>query len=197
MSDMNNNIYRDFEDESGEVSASSGGGNRKFIVLVGILGAIFLIALLVLAVFALYIVPQRNAAQVELAAQINAQNTATAYAATELALYQDQARTATAAAEEAAKPSPTAVVVFPTNTPTPLEAVKADATQDAVGGDLFARTQTVAALLTEAAGGQTTTTALPTTGFADDVGLPGLFGLSLLLIAVIVIARRLRISTTQ
>jgi hypothetical protein len=50
-------------------------------------------------------------------------------------------------------------------------------------------------LLTLAAEGKTATatpSALPTSGFADDVGLPGMFGLALLLVAVIFLARRLR-----
>jgi hypothetical protein len=33
---------------------------------------------------------------------------------------------------------------------------------------------------------------VPKTGFADEVGLPGLFILSIILIAVILLARRLR-----
>jgi len=37
-----------------------------------------------------------------------------------------------------------------------------------------------------------TSTALPNTGFADEVGLPGLFGLALGLILIIFLARRLR-----
>lgn len=201
MSDMNNNdLYTDFEEDGGDYSSSSGSGNRTFMLAIGILGGIFLIALIVLAVFALFIMPQRNAAQQEQAAQINAQNTATAFAVTEMALFQQQAMTTTAEALATVEPSPTSVVVFPTNTPGPELAADADSegTQEPIGGDLFARTQTVAALLTQAAGGgQTTTTALPTTGFADDVGLPGLLGLAILLIAVIVLARRLRVSTTQ
>jgi LPXTG-motif cell wall-anchored protein len=39
-----------------------------------------------------------------------------------------------------------------------------------------------------------TTTALPTTGFADQVGVPGMLALSILLIAVIFLARRLRMA---
>ena len=200
MSDTNNNdLYTDFEEDNSD-SSSSGSSNRTFMLVIGILGAIFLIALIVLAVYALFIMPQRSAAQQEQAAQINAQNTATAYAVTEMALYQEQALTGTAIALANLEPSPTSVVVFPTNTPTPLLALAAESeeTQEAIGGDLYARTQTVAALLTQAAsGGQTTTTALPTTGFADDVGLPGLLGLAILLIGVIFLARRLRMSTSQ
>ncbi|RPJ50306.1 MAG: LPXTG cell wall anchor domain-containing protein, partial [Chloroflexi bacterium] len=39
-----------------------------------------------------------------------------------------------------------------------------------------------------------TATALPSTGFAEDIGLPGLFGLALGLVLVIVLVRRLRLS---
>ena len=201
MSDMNNNdLYSDFEEDGSDYSTSSGSGNRTFMLAIGILGGIFLIALIVLAVFALFIMPQRNAAQQEQAAQINAQNTATAFAVTEMAIFQQQAMTTTAEALATIEPSPTSVVVFPTDTPAPeMEAgAESEGTQESIGGDLFARTQTVAALLTQAAaGGQTTTTALPTTGFADDVGLPGLLGLAILLIGVIFLARRLRVSTSQ
>ena len=197
----NNDLFSDFEEESNDYSEStSSGGNRTFMLAIGILGGIFLIALIVLAVFALFIMPQRNAAQQEQAAQINAQNTATAYAVTEMAIFQEQAMTKTAEALATVEPSPTAVVIFPTDTPTPEISAEEEieGTEISVGGDLYARTQTVAALLTQAAaGGQTTTTALPTTGFADDVGLPGLLGLTILLIGIIFLARRLRMSTSQ
>lgn len=43
--------------------------------------------------------------------------------------------------------------------------------------------------------GTGTPTRLPQTGFAEDVGLPGLFGMALGLVVVIVIVRRLRLST--
>ncbi len=82
-----------------------------------------------------------------------------------------------------------------------------------------ARTATVAALLTQAAQGQPgtqntpgtqgtpqatsqggaglatatpTATALPKTGFAEDVGIPGLLGITVVLIGVILVVRRLR-----
>jgi LPXTG-motif cell wall-anchored protein len=58
------------------------------------------------------------------------------------------------------------------------------------------RTATVSFLLTEAAIGKLTVTptasGLPATGFADDVGVPGLVGLALVLIVVVFLARRLR-----
>lgn len=60
-----------------------------------------------------------------------------------------------------------------------------------------ARTATVAALLTAAAESQdtpeATATELPDTGFVDEVGLPVLGGLALLLLGVIILVRRLRV----
>jgi LPXTG-motif cell wall-anchored protein len=73
-------------------------------------------------------------------------------------------------------------------TPTPVLAAGASPTAD--------RTATVAFLLTEAAVGRLTITptasGLPSTGFADDMGVPGLVGLALVLIVVVFLARRLR-----
>jgi LysM repeat protein len=74
-------------------------------------------------------------------------------------------------------------------TPTPvLAAPGASPTAD--------RTATVAFLLTEAAIGRLTVTptasGLPATGFAEDVGVPGMVGLALVLIVVVFLARRLR-----
>jgi LPXTG-motif cell wall-anchored protein len=106
------------------------------------------------------------------------------------------------------------VVVFATNTfmPSATKAAtqQAAAAADGIGGDLNSRTQTVAALLTQAAGGTTNTTpgagasaggltptTLPTTGFVEEVGLPGMLGLSILLVAVIFFVRRMRLSGGQ
>jgi len=55
----------------------------------------------------------------------------------------------------------------------------------------------VAAFQTQVAAGTQitgTTTALPQTGFAEDVGLPGLLGAAAILLLVIFLARRLRLS---
>ena len=75
-----------------------------------------------------------------------------------------------------------------------------------------ARTATVSAFLTQVvitpSGGETTvaspqpttlstSTALPDTGFADEVGLPGMIGLAILLILIVVLARRLRLAMSD
>jgi hypothetical protein len=57
--------------------------------------------------------------------------------------------------------------------------------------------------LTQAAQAQLTVTALPTstllpnTGFIDDVGAPGLVVMSIALVVVILLARRLRVSPAK
>ena len=115
--------------------------------------------------------------------------------------------------------TPTSVVVFPTNTPAPT-IINAQSTgtpptaQAGVGGpaatestESAARTATIAALMTQVAaggtaqvngtlvvGGPLTPTALPKTGFMDDLGLPALMGMAMLFIFVIFMARRLRVS---
>jgi hypothetical protein len=71
-----------------------------------------------------------------------------------------------------------------------VQAATLDTTPGASGGGSTGGTnQTVVA-------GAGTSTALPATGFADDVGLPGMFGLAMALVLVIMIARRLRLSST-
>lgn len=122
-------------------------------------------------------------------------------------------------------PTDTPVVVLDTATPEPppaenkaelpAPAVQTEmaATQAAGGGQAAtlapgaARTATLAVLLTQvAAGNQTaqpaagggvaaTSTALPSTGFADEIGLPGLFAAALGLMILILLARSLRLTT--
>ncbi len=73
--------------------------------------------------------------------------------------------------------------------------------------NLQTRTATIVAVLTQNAQ-QTltqavkarltgTSTALPKTGFAEDVGLPGLFGMAVGLVIIIVLVRRLRLSPSR
>ncbi len=208
MSDFNSESFAGFEEEP-LVEPSQGDGkkprNRAFLVIVGILGVIFILALIVLAVVALVILPQRNAARAQEAALINAANTATALFATQMAYAQQELSTPTpekptmmAAPMDAGGPTSTPVVVFPTATATiDPDLLETETTAEAYGGppELLARTQTVAALLTQAAAAPThgpAATALPTTGFADEVGLPGLFGLAVVLMVVIFFARKMR-----
>ncbi|MEN6300926.1 MAG: hypothetical protein ABFD51_13610 [Anaerolineaceae bacterium] len=189
------NIDMDSDEDLGveDVSSPETPSNRPFIVVAGILGAITLLAVACIAAYALWYLPNQNKKEAAQLEQINAQNTQIAES-----LIQTQVASA-----YTATPVPTEVVVVPTATPTPVvvEAtevvVVAAPTQDP-------RTATVAALLTQAAQAQQTSavtsvavataTALPTTGFADEVGIPGLLGMAVVLLVVIFLARRLRMA---
>ncbi|MCS6906635.1 MAG: hypothetical protein RML93_01985 [Anaerolineales bacterium] len=165
--------------------------NRTFIFIAIGLIVLALVAVACLAAYALVVVPRQRQAQANQIATVNAQNTEVAKSilATTLA----EAFTPTPAVKATNTPIPatptnTPVVVIPTNTPIPT-------------GD--PRTATVAALLTQAAQATLpavrtptpTATALPATGFADEVGAPMLLGMALFFLAVILITRRLRSAT--
>lgn len=172
-------------------SSSSGGGNRTFLIAAGVLGAIAILTLVCIAIYTLVWRPQQAQQQAMQVATVNAQNTAVALAITQTS----------AAAAATFTPTVTPTQVPDTATPTPTF-VLAQATSTAPSqATLDARTATVAALLTQAAqpqGTQTaqaggpTATALPSTGFADEVGLPAMLGLAFLLVGIIFVARRLR-----
>ncbi len=198
MTDLNDNQFEDFEEEPTPPGEPRPAGNRNFIIAIGVLGGISLLILIVLIIVGLVILPAQSKARKEQAALVNAQNTATSQAATHIAAVKAMA---TATATATAIPSATPVVAIATATVAPQ--VTGTPGTPVVAQDLSARTQTVAALLTQAAGGNGTTTAtpkttaLPTTGFADEVGLPVLLGLALLLVVVIFVVRRLRLSSSS
>jgi LPXTG-motif cell wall-anchored protein len=203
MSDYDNNQqYQGFEEET-PPGGPKGSNNRTFLVAVGVIAGLFLLAVIGLVAYLLLFAGPANVARNQQATLISAQNVATSSAATKrafaalLALTPSATMTPTATQPATATP----VIVLPTDTETPLPSDTA-APGAAIAQDLTARTETVAALLTQAAGGGGvvsatpggTPTALPTTGFADEVGLPGLIGLAVVLLAVIFLARRLRMS---
>ncbi|MGB2957195.1 MAG: hypothetical protein WBB64_14650 [Anaerolineales bacterium] len=198
MNDFDNLEFEEMDSE--ETIASSRGSNRTFLVVAGILGGILLIALLAIAGYALVILPGRDTGQQTQVAEINATNTAIAEGAQLTALVMRGTITPTFTATlppatETLTPGPTNTatatpVLAPTNTPEPTS----EGTQDP-------GTATVAALLTQQAeeGEETpipTATALPETGFADDFGVPGLLLVAGVLMVVIILSRRLRVSST-
>ena len=169
-------------------------GNR-FVVVAGTLGAIMLLAVVAIVIYALVILPEQEAAQPGLsAAQL-----------TDTALAQVIQATNTSTATRTASSTP----VPPTNTPRPTNTPLISPTPDPA-------TQTVNALLTQAALAQTqaaltqtqavsptgptstpgtptaTSSALPDSGFADDIGIPGLLAAAAVLLVVMILARRLR-----
>lgn len=217
------------------------GGNRTFIIVAGIIGAVLLLSIACLALYALVWRPRQAEQQATQVAAINAQNTQIAIAAQQTAQASKPTQTPSPFPEDfqgvieyTIQPGDTLealaerfnttvesilkenegvveddndiilgriirvpvniVVLAPTNTPVVVSPTVAPASPT------IDRTGTVAALLTEAAAGKLTATptasALPTTGFAEDVGVPGLFGIALVFILLIFLARRLRRSAS-
>jgi len=184
--------YEDEEfDYGGEETPPEESNNRTFMIAAGILGGIVLLSLICLGVYALVIVPQRDAAlnQRANAATQDAQVLNAALTATFVSFSLSETPQATATLE----PSLTPVVAEPTETTTPI--LESTGTPDA------AATQTLNALNTQLANStQTviaTTTALPGTGFADEVGLPGLMIMAVTLVVVIFLTRRLRAAPAE
>jgi LPXTG-motif cell wall-anchored protein len=179
--------------------------NRTFLIIAGILGAVALLALMCIAVYAFILYPRTKANQNAQATEVAAQQTLTG---------EIVAGTATSAAQTSVVAAYTATPTItpippsatPTITPTPVVAMPTSAGAGAGGGTVSAnyatataRYTTLEAIVTQnAATANAATvkapqaTTIPKTGFADDVGLPAMLGLAVLLVVVIFLARRLR-----
>lgn len=199
-------IFNDDQPESGgEISspessppgAPEGGqnNNRTFLIVAIILGGIVLLSLVCMAVYAFMIMPgQKSRAQ--------ATSQANAAANTQVAFMQMETQeaalfTATPppAVEPSAMPTETLVVVFASATPMPVPTEDpATATVEALQTKLaFVSQATVTAQKgTPGTPGTPVTQTLAETGFADEVGLPGLLFASIFVIAIIILTRRLR-----
>ena len=192
---MNDFEDMDFEEiGSEETISTSRGSNRTFLIVAGILGGILLIALLAIAAYAVLYLPSRDTGQQTQVAEINATNTAVAEEAQLTAIAKQVTMTPTFTATSPPTNTPT---MIPSSTSTPVLAP----TNTPDGTDDPAATETVAALLTQQAGGGgatpiPTATALPDTGFADDFGVPGLVLVAGVLMVIIILSRRLRTSTS-
>ncbi len=161
--------------------------NRPFVLAAAVIGGLLVLSMICLALYALILAPSRQIARATEAANIILQNTQVAREITETALAEGTTPTASPTpVPPTLTATPTRVVVLPTDTPT------AQVTADP-------RTATAAAAATIAALVQVRTptpTALPATGFADDLGVPSLLLLGGILLVVIIAARRLRAGTS-
>jgi cytoskeletal protein RodZ len=176
--------------------------NRTFLVAIAVLGGVFLLILLAIAAYFVFRVPQNLlATRNTQIASINMANTATSSVMTKVAISAEQTLNA-----PTATPLPTSTST-PTPKPQPTSVIaQATSTNTVAVTPVDTRTATVAALLTQAAQAKLTTTLLPTstqlpkTGFADDVGkvgIPSLVGITLLLLVVIFLVRRMRTSSVS
>ena len=165
--------------------------NRNFLIAVGVILVILVLAIVLLALVAPSIMAQSRNSQLEAAARINAANTATAMAATALAI-QNAATATPAITNTSIPPTKTPIVVLATSTPA--------AGESALSANDQATVQALQTQMAEAQGGGTgvtstpVATALPESGFADEVGIPGLLGMAVVLLVVIFLARRLRMA---
>lgn len=180
-----------FEEEEQPAEESS---NRNFFIIAGILIGIVCLSVVGLGYYALQVLPQQsNVRNTEQAALVE-QNVEVAQALTQAMQSELLSQTPLATATLPPTNTPPVAQASPTGTPAP-ETVAAASTSDP-------QTATVAAALTQAAQAQLTvtflptSTALPTSGFADEAGLPGLVAMTIALVVVILLARRLRATPT-
>jgi len=192
-------------EEPGDETPPEDQKNRTFIIIAAIIGAVLLLIMIIGGIYALVILPGRGTGGDQAAQQTNeaVQSTnlalmvqATQAAMTEEANTRNQQATLTQVALNAmvtATSTTGAVIVAPTST----QVINRAVTDTPSGTGLVPdRTATVAALLTQAAASKNTvvptSTALPSTGFMEDIGLTGMLGLAAALVVVIFLARRLR-----
>jgi hypothetical protein len=172
--------------------------NRTFIYAVAGLGALLLLSMVCMALYVLVLAPRQREVAEQRPTEIALENTRVAQELTETA----QAARATATSEPTEEPiptnspTPTQVVVIPTNTPLPSATPVSTLSEEDQTATAVAQ-QTADAL----GGGDVPTptptpTALPSTGFADEIGLPGLVLLGAMLVVVIFFSRRLRAANT-
>jgi len=171
-------------DEAPQQQPPEESSNRTFLIVAGSLAGLILLTIACLAGIWLFVIQPKNATTQQ----------ASAAQATQNAQVQ-QALTATAGAVSLATetPAPTDTPVLAEVTSTPVTPIITDTPQ--------AVTATVGAALTQAAIAQltvvATSTALPKTGIADQYGAPGLVLAAMVFIAVIFLARRLRVTPTK
>ncbi len=178
------------------------GGNRTFLIIAGVLGAIALLALVCIAVYALVIYPRTKNTQTAQRATLEAQGTAVQDIIDKTATANEMAAIIAAYTATPTKTQlPPTFTTAPTQTPvvsipTTAVVVATDTpnSQTATAVSLFATLDANATRLasTFTARPSQQATSIPNTGFADDVGLPAMIGLAILLVAVIFLARRLR-----
>ncbi len=197
MTNMDDFNFEDFEPAMEEGPPPEESGNRTFLLVAGILGAILILSLILMAVYAMVIVPRRRDARSTQLAEVNTRNTEVSLALTQTAEAEawTDTPTVTPTGEQAT------MMAGGSATPTPVLAHTNTPAAEIAEEEEDPRTATVAALFTQQAENLLTmtpfATQLPDAGFADNVGIPGLLALAGLLILVIFLTRRLRTTRYQ
>ena len=180
MSTYNDDNFDNFDDDGPPEESN----NRTFLLAAGGLGLLVLLALLCLGGYLLFNNNRTNQANATVLAQ-NTQQMATVQAGGTQA-FLVQAQTLTAAVTPTLPPTNTPVVAQATATVSPTQN-PATVTLAAAFTQVAVSTSTIIA----------TSTALPRTGFADEVGLPGMLMMGVALIGIIFLVRRLRAAPTR
>jgi len=189
-------------------SPDGSSGNRIFKILGGILGTLIFLTLAALVVYFVWLGPrfaaQREAAQATIEAEneLTSQQLTSTVAAALWTPTLSPTPSVTRSRTPTRTPSPTRTQTIPAKTPTlsPTPVVAAAAAFTPTATDDPA---TLTAMQTQLSQQMTSTavaltaltpagTGMPATGFFDEVGLPGLVILTLALVVVIFMARRLR-----
>ena len=174
---MTNFNSEDFEYE--DASPPEESSNRTFLFAAGGLGLLVLIALLCLGAYVLFSLNSGQSATETAVAQATQQAATIQAGLTQTAVA--QALTATSGATSTLPPTNTPVVAQASVTIS-ATANPATATVGAAFTQIAVSTQTIIP----------TSTALPNTGFADEVGIPGLLITALAFVVLIFLVRRLR-----
>ena len=177
---MSMNNYEPIDDDVFEDDgAPEESNNRTFLFVAGGLGVLILVVLLCVVGYVFLNLNSNQANEATAQVQAAAQEATVQAALTQTAVV--VALTQTVEASVTVPPTSTPVIAEATatftETPNP-----ATATVGAAFTQIAVSTQTIIP----------TSTALPNTGFADEVGLPGMFAAALALVAVIFLVRRLR-----
>jgi len=172
-----------FDDGDGNPPEES--NNRTFLFIAGGLGFLVLLGFCaVVGYFLLNRNSSQQAAEVTAQAALNLAQAATVEAGlTQTAVAQASTQTAAVTFTVAPTNTPVIAVASATSTPTQNPAT-------ATVGAAFTQIAQVSTNTTQTV--IATSTALPKTGFADDVGLPGMFALAFALVIVIFLVRKLR-----
>ena len=180
-------MAEDFEVGSAPPEESS---NRTFVFAAAAVGGLLVLSMVCLALYALVVAPRQQESRNAQATQIVLDNTQMAGSLTQTAaaLNPTNTRAPTRTPVPSATITPTAVVVVASPTSTPQSTIDP--------GIATAIAQATLAAAQGGGGGTPTPTALPSTGFADEVGLPGLVLLGVLLVVVVIVSRQLRTRST-
>ncbi|HKZ54905.1 MAG TPA: hypothetical protein VJ123_05445 [Anaerolineales bacterium] len=188
-------MAEDFEVEGAMPEESS---NRTFIIAAVGLGALILLSTACVFLYALVLAPRQRASRDAQQTSVALQNIQSAQTMTQQAQPATAAPSATPTRTATPTLPPTAtsteVVVIATATNTVIVPTSTTPTLSSLTATAAAQ-QTAAAAITRTA--TPPATALPATGFGDQAGLPGLALAGSALIIVILLARRLRSTSTR